>query len=375
MHVVYLMANNSSVPYFKWFAERAQSEKDIKFSFIALYKERPQMLDDMSQRSCDCYWIKYDDAKRKRGMAFAFFKLLRLFKKIKPDIVHTHLFDDSLPGLLAAKILGIKQRWITKQDAWFHHLYAPSYVKFDRFNNSNATHIHAVSTENKKFLINVEKAPEDKIYLIRNGFPFDIMTKSNEQDINTLKEKYELKGKFVVGTVARLIEWKGHQLIIEAAKELVKKYSDIKFIWAGTGSPEYKALLLKQIHEANLQKHITIADWIERQRMPSLYKTMDMYLHPAINEPFGFAISEALMNGIPIAATQTGSVDLIEHEKSGYVLEMNNVRDIINAVDFYRQDANIKHSIALAGAEHAKEYLIFERMWKEQINSYKKAFA
>ena len=373
MHVIHLMANNSSVPYFKWFAERSAGEENIKMSFIAMYRERPRMLDDMEERNCDCYWVPFDDAKRKRDMLKAVFTLYKLFRKIKPDVVHTHLFDDSLPGLLAAKLAGVKVRVITKQDTTFHWYYQPAYIRFDRWNNRIATHIHAVATENRKFILEKEKAKPEKVHLIRNGFPYDIMTKSDDATIAKLKKKFGLEGRYVIGTVARLIAWKGHDLIVKAAAELVRTYPDLKFIWAGTGDENYIKELREQIKTNNLEDHILLLDWVDREDMPSLYKCMDLYLHPALREPFGFAISEALMNQVPVAATPTGSVDLIQHKHDGYLLEQENWEDIIEAVRFYYSYSARTKEIAAKGHQHALDNLLFENMWQGHIDLYQSA--
>ena len=84
IHVINIMANNSSVPYFNWFAEKAQEYPDIKLSFIAMCKERPIMLDEMKEKNCDCYWIKLDVHKRKSSMLNSFFKLFFCSKKSSP---------------------------------------------------------------------------------------------------------------------------------------------------------------------------------------------------------------------------------------------------------------------------------------------------
>lgn len=371
MHVIHIMANNSSVPYFNWFAEEVHKHEDVKFSFIAMYPTKPQMLEDMKERGCDCYWVKYDDKKRKRGMVVAFFNLFQLFLKLKPDVVHCHLFDDSLPGLLAARIARIKKRIITKQDTTYHYYYAPKWVYLDRFSNFNATHIHAVADKNKEFIIDIEKAKSEKVHLIRNGFPFDKMTASRQEYIDEFKQKFKLNNRFVIGTVARLIEWKGHPLIIEAAKKLVEQYPNILFIWAGSGDSYYRQNVLeKKINEYGLNNHIIFADWIERTKIPSFYKCLNLYLHPAINEPFGFAISEALMNGIPIAATRTGSTDLVEHKINGFILKESSINSIIESVTYYIENAENASIIANRGCDLAKKNLLFNRMLMEHLALY-----
>ena len=47
MHIVFTLANNSSAPYFNWFAEEATKQNKHKFSFVVLHSERPNMIDDV----------------------------------------------------------------------------------------------------------------------------------------------------------------------------------------------------------------------------------------------------------------------------------------------------------------------------------------
>lgn len=371
MKVIHIMANNSSVPYFNWFAEEVKRYPEIEFIFIAMHSSKPQMLEDMKQRGCVCHWIPFDYSKRKSDMILACFRLFRLFFKLKPDVVHTHLFDDSLPGLIAARLAGVKKRVITKQDTTFHWNYAPQWVWADKFNNWNATHIHAVASENKKFILENEKADARKVFLVRNGFPFELMTNSTPEQERQLKDKYNLENRFVIGTVARLIEWKGHKLILEAAKALVEKYPKILFLWAGSGDKEYMEELDKIIGDYGLANHVLMTGQLSRVLMPAFYKNLKIYLHPALNEPFGFAISEALMNGVPVIATRTGSTDLIEHMVEGYILKAGSSDDIAQALENFLSHENEIMEMAHKGRDHAIKYLQFKRMMDEHIDMYK----
>lgn len=370
MHIVFVIANESSVPYFNWFAKRAK-ESDHTFSFVALNKTEPAMLEEMKAMGWNAYWFHYDAAKRKSGMIWSLLRLYRLFKKLSPDVVHTHLFDDSVPGLFAARLAGVKKRVITKQDTTFHWYYARKWVIFDKFNNWNATHIHAVASENRDFILEKEKADKRKVHLVRNGFPLEIITNWNQKSMDDLRKAYNLTDRIVVGTVARYIHWKGHHLIIEAAKKLVVKFPNLLFVWAGSdGGSGYRDELQEMIEKENLENNIKMLGWIERKDMPSLYKCMDIYLHPALREPFGFAISEALMNKIPIIATKTGSTDLISHAINGYLLALDNVDDIVKCMENLLVDEGLRNSIAEKGYEHALEHLVFEKMWEGHLEMY-----
>jgi glycosyltransferase involved in cell wall biosynthesis len=368
MHIVFVISNESSVPYFNWFAERASHQKDYKFTFITLYKEKPKMIDDVGKYGWDCYWIKYDHHKRKIGMIIVFFKLYKLFRKIKPDIVHTHLFDDSLPGLLAARIAGIKKRVITKQDTTFHYYYAPKWVFADKINNLNATDIVPVSKEAEKFIIEKENAPKEKISMIHHGIPIETFTQSNEERKKELIEKYQLQGKKIIGTVARLIEWKGYRYIIGAIPDIVKKYPDAVFLFVGEGSQKQE--LIELAEELNVLKYIIFTGWIDRTYIPSLYSILDVYAHAANYEPFGFVIPEAMMGGAPIVSTPTGSaLDAIKHKENGCLVKYKDSASLAEGICYA-----IEHGSEFIGKgkQTAIEMYNFELMYNKYISLYEK---
>lgn len=371
IHVIEVMADNFSVPYFNWFAEESKKHYDIKLSFVALNPTRPPMLDDMKQRGCDCYWIHYDTSNRKMSILKAIPRLYKLLKKIRPDIVHTHLFDDSLPALCAARLAGVKTRVITKGDVGFHYYFAPRWIVFDKFNNWNATHIIALSEESKMFIIEKESVNKNKIVLIHHGIPINKLINQSELKKQKLIIKYNLQGKIVIGTVARLIEWKGYKQIIDTVAIVSEKYPNVRFLFVSEG--EQKQELQQIIKEKKLDEYVIFTGWIERDYIPSLYGIMDIYLHAASFEPFGFAIAEAMANSVPVVSTKTGAaMDAIEHLKSGYLSPDRSGKELAKGI-FYMLDNNRKE-IGEMGKVKAEQMYSFEQMWNNHVKLYKRIF-
>lgn len=368
MHIVFVISNESSVPYFKWFAQQAAQQKKHQFTFVTLYTEKPQMIEDVGKYGWDCYWFRFDHHKRKRGMIRTFFQLYRLFKKLKPDVVHTHLFDDSFPGLMAARLAGIKKRVVTKQDTTFHYYYAPNWVIADKINNKNATHIVPVSTEAEKFIIEKENAPVEKITMIHHGIPPEIFTQQSEDFKQELVEKYQLQGKRIIGTVARLIEWKGYRYIVEAIPQVIKKYPDAIFLFVGQGNQ--KEELQQLAKQLNVLSYIVFAGWIDRAYIPSLYAILDVYAHAANYEPFGFVIPEAMMNAAPVVSTPTGSaLDAIQHQQNGYLVNYKDAISLAEGINYtLEHGADFKEK----GKKTALEMYNFERMYNNYIQLYEK---
>lgn len=368
MHIVYTIANNSSVPYFIWFARKNAEHKKFKFSFILLCKEFPALASEVKQYDCTCYWIKYDSSYRKSSIFKAFFKLFFLFKKLNPDVIHAHLFDDSLPALLAGRLLRIKKRVITKQDTTFHWFYAPKGIIFDRLNNRNATHIVAVSEECKQFILEKEKASREKITTIHHGIPPEIFTKQSEEYKNELIQKYQLEGKKIIGTVARLIEWKGYRYIIEAIPEVIKKYPNALFLFVGQG--DQKEELEQLAKKLNVLQYVMFTGWVDRKYIPSLYALLDVYAHAANYEPFGFVIPEAMMNAAPVVSTPTGSaLDAIQHKLNGYLVKYKDAASMSEGICY-----TLDHGTDFkeAGRKTALEKYNFDLMWQSYIQLYKK---
>jgi glycosyltransferase involved in cell wall biosynthesis len=314
------MANPWAVPYFNWFAERAQFDPDIKLSFVCLYTSPTNMISEVNKRGCDGYWVYFDTQRRARSMWKAFWKLRKLYRIVKPDIVHTHLFDDGFPGMLAAWSMGIKVRIHTKQSTGYHWYHAPSKVKYDRLLDRAATHLIAVSEEGKEFLIEKEKAPAKKISLIHHGIDFSELTTATPEQVEQVKQTYGLEGKKVIITIARYIEWKGYRYLIEAAETLSKEFPDLVFLGLGRGEQEHE--LNQLIADRGLKGKFILTGWIDKALIPAFLQTADIYAHAAHMEPFGFVIPEAMLNRIPVVSTPTGSArDAITHLVSGYICE------------------------------------------------------
>ncbi len=371
LHILWTLANNTTAPYFSWFAQRSQTEPSIRFSFLALYPTQPDMVDEMNAIGCSAFWLPFDHLKRGASMINLVRPLVKLLRKIKPDIVHAHLFDDALPVLFAARIAGIPVRMITKGDAAFHWYFAQKGVKYDRLNNRNATHIIALSKESKEFILQKEKADPQKLVLIHHGIPLAEITNQQEKTKQLLRERFGIrKDDIIIATISRFIEWKGYKSIVAAAEILVKENPKLKFLFTGQG--DQKAEIEKMIAEKNLGKNILLTGYINRDEMPSYYGMMDIYLHAASNEPFGLVIPEAMLNGVPVVSTSTGaSRDAIKSGENGFLVSSPNGELIAEGIRFML--GNNRKQIGEAGRATALEMFTLETMWKNHLALYEKA--
>jgi len=370
-HVAFIIANNSSVPYFNWFAEMAEIKKDVKITFFALCETQPKMIDEVGKFGFECVWIKFSDKNRKKDWFTATIALYRELKMRKPDVVLSNLFDDAIPVVIAGFLAGIKRRIVVKADTGFHWYYARKGILFDYLINFLATDLVAISSESEEFMLQKEGARKSKITRIHHGIPIDALkTLVSNQKTEDFKSQFQLSGKTIIGSVARLIEWKGHMKIIEASLEICRKHPEVVFVFVGVGDEKDK--LEKKIAELNLEKHFVFTGRIAPEDMPSVFNMFDVFLPAASLEPFGFVIIEAMAFSLPVISSSTGAAkDAIHHTQNGYLFPANSSLDLEKGIDWYFSCKNLD-KVKTYAADIAKKEFDFGVMYDNYINLFNK---
>lgn len=373
MHVLHTYANSHSVPYLTWFTEQAARERNVHYSFLLMHTERPPMVDEMEARGFPAKWIRYDQGKRKRGMLRTLPWMWWHMRRIRPDVVHCNIFDDTVVGLLAAWLAGVKVRIVSKQSTGYHWHFARKWIWVDRLVNRLATDIITISHESRQYLLEKEKAPAHKLHLVHNGIPPERFTNQDPAIVAQLKERFGIApGHLVIGTVARFIPWKGYALIVEAARLFVKNHPEARFIFCGTGTQQDD--IRRRVREAGLDGHVIFAGRVEREQMASFYGTLDIYFHAALLEPFGLIYPEAMMNKVPVVSTATGAaLDAIEDDHNGFLARERTPQALADALE--RAARSDRSTIGKAGKETALRLFHFNVMREGTLAVYRNALA
>ena len=183
----------------------------------------------------------------------AFWKILRLFKRGKYAIVHTHTTKASLLGRIAAKLAGVPVIVHTVHAIHFHDYVNPLirwfYILIERFLSKITDKIITVSKMNLKKALDLKLAEAEKFVNIYSGI--ELGRFNNKVDIDSKrKELGILNGEKIVGMVGRLSKQKAPLDFIKAIPEVLTFESNVLFVIVGEG------LLKKNIIE--LAKQIGI---------------------------------------------------------------------------------------------------------------------
>jgi glycosyltransferase involved in cell wall biosynthesis len=246
--------------------------------------------------------------------------LVRHIRASRPYIVHTHLQEASLMGLVAARIAGVQRRVHTRHQATVNHREHPvKGVLYDRICNALAEHIVAISGPCRDVLVQREGVAPEKVTLIHHGFDLD-QRPPYAPDRNTARlcDRYGIGREGhgpVVALIARPIAIKGLDHAIAAFAELLGTHPRAQcviFNWCHTTQID---------HYQRLLDRLPAGSWRTVAPMPeiwSMYPAFDVFLHVPIDrdaEAFGLVYIEALLSGTPSVFTRSGVMADVEPER------------------------------------------------------------
>jgi glycosyltransferase involved in cell wall biosynthesis len=365
--VAYIISQIDKALAFEWIATHLDKSK-FELIFILLNNEESELENFLNRADIKLFRVNY---LSKRSLVPSFFRIRRLLIKHKVSIVHAHLFEASLIGLLAARSIGIQRRIHTRHNATIHHVYFPKAVIFDKFINYLSTEIIAISAVVQNVLIEMEGVKPSKIKLIHHGFDFSIIPKEASLRVKELQLKYNPRVKWpIVGVISRYIHWKGVEYIIMAFKDLLLGYPDAKLLLANTEGP-YKSKIKKMLSSLPAESYIEIRFEAD---VFALYKLFDVFVHTPIDptcEAFGQVYIEALASGIPSVFTISGIAHkLIKDKENAIVVEYKNYSEIRNAIEKLLTDSKLREALIVNGKTDVIRGFGIDQMMSSLENLY-----
>lgn len=224
--------------------------------------------------------------------------LVRLFRRLRPDVVHAHTFWVSLAATAAARAARVPKVFVTRHHAAIHlNLHKPWHIRLERQMTRLTTRTVAVSDYVKDIMIRREGHPAAKVVRVHNAI--DPLPLTGSLDRARLLAQLGLDPGDLVGiTIGRVHPEKNLDVLVTAAGLLPPK---VRFLLVGPEDPAYRARLDKQLAEGGTADRFRFLGI--RQDVGDLLKSVDFLVHPSQDESFGFVTLEALSLGTPVIAS------------------------------------------------------------------------
>jgi glycosyltransferase involved in cell wall biosynthesis len=303
----------------------------------------------------------------RRSYPLATLRLARRLRRQKADVVHTHLFEASLVGLLAAKLARSRLAIFTGHHSHEVPLHQRRLLfEVDRFAARwLADVVIAPSEEMRDTFINVYGCRPDKVELIEHGV--DLTGLDPDATDTNLRSELGLDGKLVFGAISKHFWIKNLDALVEAFAVIRERNPDAHLVILGRGESSSVSATVDRL---GLGDHVTIL--APRLDVPRVLATFDVFVHAALAESFGLAIVEAMAMRRPVVATPVGIAgDIIEDGVSGFRVDGTDPAALVDAMG---RALEARDRWAEIGAEARRRALTFtpERWVRAHENLYER---
>ena len=301
-------------------------------------------------------------------------ELYRLFRRLRPDIVHTHNPKPGVYGRMAARAARVPLVVNTQ-----HGLYAqptdrparrlPVYV-LERL-AAACSDIELVQNPEDLETLARLRVPRRKLRLLGNGVDLD---RFEPQPADVRKAaRAELgvddDGTVIVGAVGRLVWEKGYAELFAAAKRLLSRRQDLVVVVVGPfdgvkGDP----LTPEDVAAAEAAGVRFLGHRDDPER---LYAAFDIYVLASYREGFPRSAMEAAASALPIVATDIrGCREVVDHGRTGLLVPTRDAAALETAIHRLADDIPTRHRMGEAAAAKARAEFDQRRVIARTLDAY-----
>jgi len=305
--------------------------------------------------------IKVFVLNKKEGFNFKLiFRLAKLLKQQKADIVHTHNIPPLIYGSLAAAMVGIKclntrHGRGKKMTNWF-------IWGLNKF-------IVAISKDAHNQMLLHNKIDKQKARFIYNGV--DIASFSggiNEESINLIKSEIGVQpGSFVVGHIARLTRVKDQETLLKAFQKVIENETKAELVIVGDGPLNQK--LRQSASDLGIATYVKFLGY--REDIKDLLSVFDVIVLPSLMEGVSLTILEAMAAGKPVIVTNVGgNPEVVVDGETGLLVPSRDPQKMADAIMRILSDPSLARRMGEAGRKRVEEKFSLEKM----VNEYEKVY-
>lgn len=275
----------------------------------------------------------------------ALYKLAKLIRKNKYDIVHGHLYFATL-YLRLLSLLGIAPPVVSS----LHNLGYDSYPAKTVFKKIRKWLDGYTARKFDTVTVAVSKAVAEhfrnhlrltNIKVVSNCVSVHGLGIDETIDMRKIREGLGIsQDSFLIACVGHFVEEKGHKFLIEALNILHEKHNITpKVLLVGKGPLLNE--LEQQIKRHNLNDYVLIKDYVTHEILMRLMRSVDLYVQPSTHEGFPIVVTEAMALEKPVIASAVGGLaELIENHISGVLFRPMDTDALAEAIYTIMKDSN-----------------------------------
>ena len=302
-------------------------------------------------------------------------ELRRLFRELRPDIVHTHNPKPGVYGRFAARLAGVPAIVNTQ-----HGLYATRTDPVGRKAAVYALERAAASCSHVELVQSVEDletlrrlgVPDRKLRLLGNGIDLQHFTPLGPEGRQAVRDALDLRPTDVVClAVGRLVREKGYAELFRAAELVQAQVLNVVFLAVGpTETTKADGLDAAEMARA---EQLGVRFLGMRRDMRDLYAASDVYVLASHREGFPRSAMEAAAMGLPIVATDIrGCRQVVEDGRTGYLVPVRSPEQLAVAIRALTTDESLRSEMGRAGRMKATTEFDQQRVIDITLETYER---
>jgi glycosyltransferase involved in cell wall biosynthesis len=298
-------------------------------------------------------------------------RFLALFLKERPRIVHSFLDDMNVMSGIAAVLAGVPKIILSTRSV------APD--NYESYQNYLRPGYRALLTKRPQVVVSSNsragaadyrdwlKKPNLDVRVVRNGIDFEEFAARSAVDAEA-RTRFGLPPKgLVVGSIMRMSGEKQPLLWAQVAIEISRRRPDVQCLLAGEGP--LREQIEKLVRDARLDKRIHLLGQIAD--IPSLLRTLDVFLLTSLVEGLPNVLIEAQAVGVPVVTTPAGgAAETLDHGVSGLVTPDQSVRGITDTCMALLDDDNLRARMGKAASDFVRRRFSMAHMLDETMRLY-----
>ncbi len=228
-------------------------------------------------------------------------RVLKVAESEEFDVIHAHDWMTFPAGIALAAYSGkplVVQIHSTEFDRSGEHVNQYVY-DIERHGMHAAAKVITVSNYTRNIVVNRYAVPPEKVEVVYNGVDLSEAAEPPQRPWSAARDK-------VVLFLGRITMQKGPEYFLYAAKRVLEKVKNVKFIMAGDGDKLYGTI--EQAAWLGIGHRVFFTRFLRGADVDRAYRMADLYVMPSVSEPFGIAPLEALQRNVPVLVSKTSGI-------------------------------------------------------------------
>lgn len=283
----------------------------------------------------------------------AAFRLARLLKKRRIDILHVHSPYWGIWGRLAGRLAGVKAVVSTE------HQFPEKLNPLTRLGSLLTYPLNratiGVSEAMSRSLAGQRTVRKETLYTIQNGIDLNAIAAARAESASVRKSLGIEERRPVIGNVAHIRPLKGHQYLLEAAPLIVKQCPEAMFVIVGREQVKGELKRLEELAERlGVRRNVIFAGF--RPDALRIMAACDVFVLPSLSESFGIVLLEAMALGKPVVASRVGGIpEVFQDGVQGFLVEPRNPRHLAEKTLELLQDAGLRDRMGQQGIRRVRD--------------------